>query len=396
MVERSTRAWRPAIGPIETWSSWFALVGIESAEAGWARPLFSEARAAAVYWRSMKPASRPESDAEERRQAAVQVRVEEERGPALADRAELGERELREVERERDRLAVEVAAGDDAAAARRARRRRPRRRRPGRSAGCPWPRSSRSRARARGGRARRGPRRGPGARSAASTGPGPCARDAWCDCWSVAVAQEPAQLGRDRDLARDAAARPGSAAANATSVPSSASTDIAAATLAVGDEPLRVRGEQRAERGHQLRAVEDREALLRARARAARGRSRAARSAPARPARRAPPARARSAAAPRCASGARSPEAPTEPCAGTTGWIPRRRKSSRRSATTGRAPEKPERERVRPQQEHRPDDLARQRLAHARGVADEQVLLEPLGVRRGRSSRFGERARRPW
>ena len=82
----------------------------------------------------------------------------------------------------------------------------------------------------------------------------------------------------------------------------------------------------------------------------------------------------------RCASGARSPEAPTEPCAGTTGWIPRRRKSSRRSATIGRAPEKPERERVRAQQQHRPHDLARQRLADARGVADEQVLLEPLGV----------------
>ena len=30
--------------------------------------------------------------------------------------------------------------------------------------------------------------------------------------------------------------------------------------------------------------------------------------------------------------------------------------------------------------EHRPDDLSRERLADARGVADEQVLLEPLGV----------------
>ena len=40
----------------------------------------------------------------------------------------------------------------------------------------------------------------------------------------------------------------------------------------------------------------------------------------------------------------------------------------------------PQGERVGPQQEHRPDDLARERLAHARGVADEQVLLEPLGV----------------
>ena len=43
----------------------------------------------------------------------------------------------------------------------------------------------------------------------------------------------------------------------------------------------------------------------------------------------------------RWASGARSPEAPTEPCAGTTGWIPNRRKSSNRSMTSGRAPEWP-------------------------------------------------------
>ena len=47
---RTIRAWRAAIEPIDTWSSWLALVGIESTDAGWARTLFSEARAAAVYW----------------------------------------------------------------------------------------------------------------------------------------------------------------------------------------------------------------------------------------------------------------------------------------------------------------------------------------------------------
>ena len=54
---------------------------------------------------------------EERRQPAVQARVEEQRGPPLADRPELRDRELREVEREGDRLAVEVAAADHPPAA---------------------------------------------------------------------------------------------------------------------------------------------------------------------------------------------------------------------------------------------------------------------------------------
>ena len=66
----------------------------------------------------------PDDGREERRQAAVQARIHEQRGPPLADRAELGEGQLREVERERDRLAVEVAAADDAPAAGRERVRR--------------------------------------------------------------------------------------------------------------------------------------------------------------------------------------------------------------------------------------------------------------------------------
>ncbi len=36
--------------PIETWSSWLADVGMESADAGWASTLCSLTRAAAVYW----------------------------------------------------------------------------------------------------------------------------------------------------------------------------------------------------------------------------------------------------------------------------------------------------------------------------------------------------------
>ena len=43
----------------------------------------------------------------------------------------------------------------------------------------------------------------------------------------------------------------------------------------------------------------------------------------------------------RCASGARSPDAPTLPWAGTTGWIPSSRSRSSRSTSNGRQPEWP-------------------------------------------------------
>jgi hypothetical protein len=43
----------------------------------------------------------------------------------------------------------------------------------------------------------------------------------------------------------------------------------------------------------------------------------------------------------RWASGARSPEAPTEPCDGTTGWMPSRSRSHSLSASSGRQPEWP-------------------------------------------------------
>ena len=59
----------------------------------------------------------PDDGREERRQAAVEPRVDQQRRAPLADRAELGQRDLGEVEGQRDRLAVEVAAADDPAAA---------------------------------------------------------------------------------------------------------------------------------------------------------------------------------------------------------------------------------------------------------------------------------------
>ncbi len=54
---------------------------------------------------------------EERRQPAVEPRIDQQRRPPLADRAQLGDGDLGEVERQRDRLAVEVAAADDPPAA---------------------------------------------------------------------------------------------------------------------------------------------------------------------------------------------------------------------------------------------------------------------------------------
>ena len=48
-----------------------------------------------------------------------------------------------------------------------------------------------------------------------------------------------------------------------------------------------------------------------------------------------------SSASAQCASGARSPLAPSEPCSGTTGVRPALSSATIRWATTGRAPEKP-------------------------------------------------------
>ena len=53
------RVCNPAVTPMLTWSSTLAEVGMVSALAGWARTLFSVARAAAVYWTIMKPEFSP-------------------------------------------------------------------------------------------------------------------------------------------------------------------------------------------------------------------------------------------------------------------------------------------------------------------------------------------------
>ena len=84
----------------------------------------------------------------------------------------------------------------------------------------------------------------------------------------------------------------------------------------------------------------------------------------------------------RCASGARSPDAPTLPWEGTTGWIPASRNASSRSTSSGRQPEWPSASVFA-----RRSSIARttsrgKRRAHAHRVADEQVLLELAGVGR--------------
>ena len=50
-----------------------------------------------------------------------------------------------------------------------------------------------------------------------------------------------------------------------------------------------------------------------------------------------------------------------------------------------------ERQRIGPQQEHRPDNLAREGRADPSGVTHQEVLLEPAGVRRLDEGR-GQRA----
>ena len=124
--------------------------------------------------------------------------------------------------------------------------------------------------------------------------------------------------------------------------PCSASSVIAPATSAVRRERARRRRQrERADRAHHLRPVDERERPPWPRGRAARARR-------ARAPRRRASARRRRSASPspmttsaRCASGARSPEAPTEPCAGMTGRTPRSSRPRSASTTSGRTPEQP-------------------------------------------------------
>ena len=155
---------------------------------------------------------------DQKRRQARQVRVHHQRGAALRQRADLGDREREVVRGERDGLGVEIAAGQDLARCRRTR------------ADCPRPRSLRSAGRPPRGASGRGTRPSPAAGSAGCTGPAragnPCAsRGSRC---------------RRADRGRSAAASicprwPRTAwmrASNGVSLPRHASTDSAPATNA--------------------------------------------------------------------------------------------------------------------------------------------------------------------
>ena len=98
--------------------------GIESTLAGWQSTLFSLTSDALATCAIMKPECSPLSGGEERREPGGERRVHELLDATLADVRELGDGDRGEIERERERLAVEVAAADDVgpAVARRGRR----------------------------------------------------------------------------------------------------------------------------------------------------------------------------------------------------------------------------------------------------------------------------------
>ena len=130
-------------------------------------------------------------------------------------------------------------------------------------------------------------------------------------------------------------------AAKARSVPSSASTVIAAVTSASRSSAVEV-GEREAQHPeHAVGAVDQRETLLGAQRRPARARRAASAAAAGDDV-----ARRRSTTSPspisasaQWASGARSPLAPSEPCSRTTGVMPALSSASCRSTSSGRAPE---------------------------------------------------------
>ena len=103
-------------------------------------------------------------------------------------------------------------------------------------------------------------------------------------------------------------------------------------------QPIGVGEQERPDRAHQLRAVEQREALLRPELQRLEAEHRGGRRAAGTtwPSTSTWP-RPMSGSA-RWASGARSPDAPTLPCSGTTGWMPCARNARRRSTINGRQP----------------------------------------------------------
>ena len=59
LLSRIISAFRAAVVPMLTWSSWLADDGMESTDAGWAYILLSDTMDAAAYWAIMKPECTP-------------------------------------------------------------------------------------------------------------------------------------------------------------------------------------------------------------------------------------------------------------------------------------------------------------------------------------------------
>ena len=263
---------------------------------------------------------------QERRQAG-EVGIHQQRDAALRQRADLGDREREVVGGEGDRLGVEVAAGQDFV------------RRPRTPADCRRPRWPRSRASPPRGAAGRGRRPSPAAGSAGCRGPAPagnpCARRG-CRCRRAARGRSPPHRPGHGDRAPRGCAHRTACRCRGRRRPTSAPATNAAASDALGREQA---GER--ERRRHLRAVEQRQAFLRPEheRREAGARERLARRHDVAAIDVASPSPIST--ADRCASGARSPEAPTEPCAGMHGHdagvgerdaAPRSRSSGRRSS----------------------------------------------------------------
>ena len=99
------------VAPIETWSSWLALVGMVSTLDGWASVCSSLTRAAAVYWAIISPERSP--GASVRKAGRPERWASTSRAdPSLGDGGQLGHADLGVVDGQGQRLAVEVAAGD--------------------------------------------------------------------------------------------------------------------------------------------------------------------------------------------------------------------------------------------------------------------------------------------
>ena len=318
---------RAAPHPIDTWSSCIALVGSESTLAGAASRRFSATSAACVYPAIISPESTPGLAARNGGSPWERAGVEQPVGPPLGDRADLGGRDREEVARHPHRRPVEVAARLDAPVGQDHRvvdrgpqlhRRHPRSerqrvaRRPEHLGRAPqrvrvldariavrdgWRRSQTRRA------APAGWPRSPPARAAAATRSGPRRTPGR----SRAAPRPTSPPPRRRPAA--AASRSTHASTSIPSIPSvpliSASPSLAVSSI--GSIPAAASAS-------------------------------AAGNDPPEPSSTEPSPISTSA---QCASGARSPLAPSDPYSGTTGVSPAPSSERIRSATTGRAPEHP-------------------------------------------------------